>query len=634
MGHLKNTYTPDILSPAATDKYHYTTGYAYWLEGRAGNPAVATLFGRKEAEGGGFSVRAGLEGVIDIVQTWQDHGLPEKDQEWLLREGFPQEYIDYLIEALPDCKVKMDTIKSQLVFPQEPIIRLEGPIVIIKMLESINLCLENGQMAYATHGVRMMEVIEAEMKNGAPKGSASTQGLRRGPDIGASISANHGLTIGGYQTTSTGTAARDMGVPFAGTQDHAWIQTHDHQLNKEKGAPTMRELFAMKDEGRTEELQAALSKDAFRSFAFAFPDAGILLTDTYDAEVGIEDAITVIKELREIGRGANYGMRFDSGDLLAYTKTALCHIAERSERGDLLDALPDEADVSQLSHEDLLRYAEASSAAPFCADSDGITVYSAQAIREGGGYVRAWGVGTSGSHPKPPGLVQKVSAMYMKPLNGAPIPEGETMTPTMKIASSSPAKSSNPGKVNSRRFYDRDGKLSHIVIFDEDKGFDPNKQMINLKDFSDIQVNDNTAYTHEDMLEPVFDKDGKYVFKGFPQKSLYEGSSQMVTDLAAMNQQLRAELDTLPTEVRRIQRPREELLQQKLMEAFAAAKANGAGKLEIDIPALEAELPPEQAKIPVFLDQLLYQERQACEQRHNIATVSGMGDFAERFEQN
>src|SRR5262249_17072402 len=144
-----------------------------------------------------------------------------------------------------------------------------------------------------------------------------------------------GLLFGGYKSTSTGRAAEMMGAQFAGTMDHAWVQTHDFQLNRD--GPTMRELFQMEKEGRIEELQEALSKDAFRSYAFTNRNAGILLTDTYDTIEGIEDAITVIKELRELGLGQNYGMRFDSGDIVEYSKIALRRMAERNENGDLFD---------------------------------------------------------------------------------------------------------------------------------------------------------------------------------------------------------------------------------------------------------------------------------------------------------
>jgi nicotinate phosphoribosyltransferase len=638
MGYLANIYTREQTSPTMTDRYHYTTGYGYWVEGRADNMAIGYIFGRKEAEGGGYTVEAGIEGIIDIIKRWKDYGLTAEDKQWLAEQGYPEEYITYLHELLKDnAPIQVDVCKTNLFFPQEPVVRLKGPIVLIKMLESINLCIENGQSAYATHSARMAEVLKEEVESGAPKGAASVQGLRRGPGIGAAIEAPRALALGGgYISTSTGRAAEMLGIKFAGTMDHAWVQTHDYQLNKEPGAPTMKDLFQMQRDGRIKELQEALSKDAFRSYAFTNLSNGILLTDTYDTPEGIEDAITVIKELRELGYGKNYGMRFDSGDLVEFSKLALRRLAERNE-GDLLDALPHPIDLTNMSHKRLLAYAEQSTYAPFCSASDGVNVYSVQDMRRAGAYIKSFGVGTAGSHVAPLGLVQKVSAMYMRPLNGKPIPDGETMTPTMKIVSAAPVKSSNPGMLNSRRFYGADGageKLSHIVIWDEDLGMDPESRVVNLRDFSDTLVKPGALWS-EDILEPVFDKNGRYVYVEPLKKPDHPGSSHMVTDLSAIAAEIREELKTLPDDVRRIHRPRKEVLQDTLLRAFEAAQKAGRTTLTLDIAAIEADLPPPQAHIPIYLDQRLYEQRVACEARHSNQArpqSAGVGAYTERFE--
>lgn len=627
MGYLADIYPKEQTSPAMTDRYHFTTGYSYWLEGRADNLAVLYVFGRREAEGGGYTVAMGLEGIIDIVKRWQDHGLTNEDQEWLRAEGFPEGYIDYLRRA--KFKLEIDAApEGTLFFPQEPTVRIMGPIVQAKILESASLCIENGQSAYGTHGTRMAEVLEADMESSAPKGSASVQGLRRGPALGAALESPRALVAGGYKSTSTGRAAEISGIKFAGTMDHAWVQSHEWQL----ASITMKELFKMQDEGHIAELQEALSKDSFRSYAFSNPDNGVFLTDTYDTVQGIEDAITVIKELRELGFGKNYGMRFDSGDLCAFSKTALRRLAERNEGGNLLDALPDGVDVSTLSHRELLAYAEQSSDAPFCVASDGIDVYSVQEMRRDGAYIKSWGVGTAGSHVAPLGLVQKLSAFYMKPLNGGPMPEGEDMTPLMKIVSASPQKSSNPGIINSRRYYGVDGKLSYIVIYDEKLGLDPDRQMVNLRDFSDKCVNDG-GVRHEDILKPVFDSDGRYVYQEPPKKAAYPGSSRMVTDLDQITRKVKEGLDTLPDDVRRIERPRKDVLAEILVKAFENADKAGSETLTLTMADIESRLPSPQAHIPVYLDALLFEKRMACEKKHvqKIAPQS-VGAYTERFE--
>ncbi len=640
MGYLAQTYSQEQTSPSITDRYHFTTGFGYWLEGRFMNKAVANIFARKGAEGGEYIVEAGIEAIIDTVKRWKDFGMSAEDKAWLEESGYPKDYINYVHKMLiNDPPIQIDVSKKRVFFSQEPAVRLVGPIGLIKMLESVNLCHENGQNAYATHGARMNTVLTEEVESGAPKGVASTQGLRRGPSLGAALEASRGLSFGGYPSTSTGRAAEMYGIPFAGTMDHAWVQTHTYQLNKTEGAATMRDLFIMEKEGRFDDLRAALKDDAFRSYAYSNREKGILLADTYDTPEGIDDAITVIEELRSAGQefgeptwGSGYGMRFDSGDLTAFSKMALRRIVERDRNGLLLDALPDEADTSKLSDKDLLGIAEKSSAAPFCAASDGITVYAVQKMRAEGAFIKFWGVGTAGSHPPPLGMVQKISAMDMEVRLWDATPDDAVLTPTMKINRAAPAKSSNPGLINSRRFYGDDGKISHIVIYDENLGIDPDGQMVNLRDFSDQLVNPGGARS-EDLLEPVFDKNGKYVYVEPPQKPIHPGSPFMITDLGQMPTRIQAELNELPDGVREIKRPREDVLRDVLMAQFSVAEKGGDAKLELDVAAIQAQLPTPQEQMPIYLDMNLFKQRHECEARHGITTNNdGVGDFTERFE--
>jgi hypothetical protein len=129
----------------------------------------------------------------------------------------------------------------------------------------------------------------------------------------------------------------------------------------------------------------------------------------------------------------------------------------------------------------------------------------------------------------------------------------------------------------------------------------------------------------------VFDAKGKYVYQEPPQKESFPGSGHLVTDLAAIAGKVRAGLDTLPAESRRIERPREEILKRSLLEAFSKAKDSGVKT--IDIAAIEAALPPEVAHVPVFLDQRLFEQRKACEIKHLGHTAEGgVGEYRERFE--
>jgi nicotinate phosphoribosyltransferase len=296
MGFVSDIYRVEDTTPILTDKYHFTTAHAYWREGRAENPAVFYMFGRKEAFGGGYSVAGGLEGLIDIVKRWQEHGFTGDDIDYLRslktasgKPQFPEDFLSYLKTL--EFKLKIDAASEGTVFfPQEPVLRVSGPIVQVKMLESIALGLINGHTGLMTQAARQAGVVGEELGNGSPKGEASVQGLRRGPSLGMTLEASRSLGAGGYTSSSTGTAAKKFGQPFAGTMDHAWVMTHEHEI----GDVSLGEMFRMEREGRTGELREALRKDAFRSFMMTHPESGILLLDTYDPLRGLENAIKVI----------------------------------------------------------------------------------------------------------------------------------------------------------------------------------------------------------------------------------------------------------------------------------------------------------------------------------------------------
>lgn len=624
-GFIAQVYPKEITTPVMTDKYHFTTAYGYWREGRADNPSTFYMFGRKEALGGGYSIAGGLEGVIDIVKRWQDHGFSDTDIDFLRsqktasgKQQFPEDFLTYLKNM--EFKLQIDAIpEGTAFFPQEPVLRVSGSLAQVKMLESIALGIINGHTGYITQAARLTHVLEEDLENGSPKGKASVQGLRRA-SLGAALEASRSLGAGGYASTSTGTAAMAFAQAFAGTMDHAWVMTHE----KEIGDLTVAELLKLEEGGRYEELRDALKKDAFRSFATAFPEGGILLLDTYDPLKGLENAITVIKELHALGLGKGYGVRFDSGDIVKYTQIALRRFAEEG----LFDGL-DPKDAPNMSDAELLKTSHKCKS--FVAPADGIDEHSAQDMRARGIFGSSYGVGTGGAYVAPVGLVYKASSVYMDVLDGKEMPEDAEMTPVMKVASNAPVKSSNPGRINSRRYYGDDGKLSHVVIYDENLGLDVSREAVNLRDFNDVK---KTTGKHavEDVLKPVFDKDGTYVYDAPPKIPTYPGSKKLTTDLAFFARRIKAQLATLADDVLRVVRPREEILGKKLLKAFAEAKKSGKSELSVDIAALEASLPKEVGHVPVYLDMNLFRQRRECEKKHAVQANTGVGEYKERFE--
>ncbi|HEY6007207.1 MAG TPA: nicotinate phosphoribosyltransferase [Geobacteraceae bacterium] len=117
-------------------------------------------------------------------------------------------------------------------------------------------------------------------------------GLRRaqGPDGG--LSEARAAYVGGVRSTSNVLAGKTFGIPVKGTHAHSWIMAFSDELT------------------------------AFRKYAEVFPDGCILLVDTYDTlKSGIPHAITVARELREQGHDLA-GVRIDSGDLAYLSREA------------------------------------------------------------------------------------------------------------------------------------------------------------------------------------------------------------------------------------------------------------------------------------------------------------------------
>lgn len=482
MSFISELYPSHITSPLLTDKYHITTAYAYWLEGKANIRATFYVFAREVCHELGFLVTAGLPILIEVIERWQSIGFTDNDIEFLKQEKnadgkqlFANEFLTYLkslkfklkIEAAPE---------GTLFFPHEPIMRIEGSIIEAKLLESVALCILNGHCAYANQAVSQWIAVNKKINNNGPRGLLSVQGLRRGPTINAALESSRTLVMCGYDSTSTGIAAKLFDQKFAGTMDHAWVMSHTTEI------------------------------EAFRNFTAVYPNNGILLVDTYDPRQGIENAIIVIKELRLKGQANKYGIRFDSGNILDLSKLAFRRFAEEG----LIDELKAK-DAKNMTDDELLVYAD--NASIFIAASDGIDAYKAYKLRREGGVFKAWGIGTAGAHPKCVGLVYKMSCIHQ--VNFDNDNNGTNCIPVMKSSIANKYKASNPGIINSKRFYNSNGILEFVLIYDERLGFDIEKRIVNVKNFNDIKIIPNELCSinqdHKPILQLIFNHEGNKI---------------------------------------------------------------------------------------------------------------------------
>lgn len=270
-----------IDNPATyTDYYELTMAQGYFLSGMHKHRASFDYFFRKIPFDGGYVVFAGLQ---ELINTIQHLTFSQSETDYLRTEKFSDEFISYLENF--SFRGNIYSIKEgEIIFPGEPILRVEGNLLETQLIETILLNILNFQSLIATKASRI-KVAAGEQS------VVLDFGLRRSQGLGG-IHATRAAMIGGFDGTSNVYSAIRFGIPASGTMAHSWVQSFDDELN------------------------------AFRTYARYYPDDTILLVDTYDTlQSGVPNAILVAKELREKGYNLK-AIRLDSGDLAYFSRKA------------------------------------------------------------------------------------------------------------------------------------------------------------------------------------------------------------------------------------------------------------------------------------------------------------------------
>lgn len=262
-----------------TDLYQLTMSYGYWKKGLDTKEAVFHLFFRKRPFQGGFTVAAGLEWVIRYLQSFR---FDATDIEFLRTlkstEGnplFEEAFFDYLKNLKFTCHV--DAVpEGTVMFPYEPLVRVQGPLIQCQLLESPLLNLMNFSTLIATKAARICIAAQGE--------PVLEFGLRRAQGIDGALSASRAAYIGGCESTSNVLASKLFGIPPKGTHSHSWVMMFDEE------------------------------QESFQAFAECLPANCVFLVDTYDTLEGVKKAIEVGRWLKARGKKM-LGIRLDSGDL-------------------------------------------------------------------------------------------------------------------------------------------------------------------------------------------------------------------------------------------------------------------------------------------------------------------------------
>ena len=380
-----------------TDLYELTMMNGYYQSGRADQVAVFDVFFRPNHLIT-YSVAAGLEQVVEYLT---DLKFGEEEIEYLRSlKLFDEGFLKYLA----DFSFKGDVYavpEGTFVFPGEPILTVRANIMEAQLVETAILNILNHQTLIATKAAKICYAAEGD--------SVMEFGLRRaqGPDAG--VYGARASVIGGCSSTSNVLTGKQFGVPVAGTHAHSWVMNFPSEL------------------------------EAFRAYARIYPDATMLLVDTYDTlKSGVPNAIKVFKELEQSGHKP-IGIRLDSGDLAYLTKKAR--------------KMLDEAGFPYTK---------------ICASGD-LDERSITSLKNQGAKIDLWGVGTKliTSEDMPAlGGVYKLAAVYE---NGVEIPKIKLSESTVKIT--------NPGFKTVYRIYDKEGMATADLIALRSEVFDTTKPL-------------------------------------------------------------------------------------------------------------------------------------------------------------
>ena len=273
---MNNTYPDDSLT-LHTDLYQINMMQTYWELGRADLHAVFECYFREMPFNHGYAVFAGLERLVNYLEnlTFNDSDIA------YLRglEVYPEGFLEYLQNFEFKATVR-SAREGELVFANEPLIQVEGPLAHCQLVETALLNMVNFQTLIATKAARIKSVIGED--------PLLEFGTRRAQELDAAVWGTRAAYIGGADATSNVRAGKIFGIPASGTHAHSLVQSYGNDYK------------------------------AFMAYAKTHKDC-VFLVDTYDTlKSGVPSAIRVAKEL---GDKINFqGVRIDSGDMAYISK--------------------------------------------------------------------------------------------------------------------------------------------------------------------------------------------------------------------------------------------------------------------------------------------------------------------------
>ena len=260
-----------------TDLYEFTMAAAYFSRDMHA-PATFSLFVREYPPNRGYFVSAGLEDVLERLETFR---FDAEDLEYLESTGlFSSGFLDYLGELRFGGEVRA-VPEGRIFFKDEPVLEVTAPIAVAQLIETLVI---------NTIGLQVMIATKASRCVHAARGRRLVDfALRRTHGADAGMKVARASYVAGFEATSNVLAGKRYGIPTAGTMAHSFVTSFPEEA------------------------------DAYSAFFETFPDHTVLLIDTYDTVKGAETAAAAAQKMKSRG-GRLRGVRLDSGDMSALSK--------------------------------------------------------------------------------------------------------------------------------------------------------------------------------------------------------------------------------------------------------------------------------------------------------------------------
>lgn len=268
---------PDDSLTLHTDLYQINMIYTYWQAGIAQQPVVFEAYFRNRPFNNGYVLFAGLAHAVNYLENLT---FTTSDIDYLRHLSlYPEAFLTYLADWRLTATIRAPH-EGEVMFAQEPLLQVEGPLVDAQLLETALLNMINFQTLIATKAARV--------RTAAGQDPLMEFGTRRAQELDAALWGTRAAFIGGFNATSNVRAGKLFDLPVAGTHAHALVQAYQDDYT------------------------------AFKAYANTHHDV-VFLVDTFDTlNSGVPNAIKVAKEF---GDRINFqGVRIDSGDMVTLSQ--------------------------------------------------------------------------------------------------------------------------------------------------------------------------------------------------------------------------------------------------------------------------------------------------------------------------